>query len=149
MDVNGHFLSLNETNNKYNLQCSFLDHMRIRQSIPGKWRHILTQNNTTTAINLNHQPLNIIINRLFRNVTHLKSNSIYLEYIDKLVHTKSPTCINRWGDQYQIDPNIYGRKYSKHPLILAEKLYYKLFNIASFTAYYHATNGCISERLYI
>ena len=71
----------------------------IRPSIPGKWRQILTQSNTTTAINLNYQPLYIIINKLFRNVTNLKSNYIYWEYIDKLVHTKSPTCINRWENQ--------------------------------------------------
>jgi len=33
--------SQDELNNKYQINCSFIDHLRIRQAISGLWRHIL------------------------------------------------------------------------------------------------------------
>ena len=41
LDSEGNFLSLNDFNIKYNLQCSFIDHLRIRQALPQSWRNII------------------------------------------------------------------------------------------------------------
>jgi len=41
LDSVDNFLSQDELNNKYQINCSFIDHLRIRQAIPGLWRHIL------------------------------------------------------------------------------------------------------------
>ena len=41
LDSFGNFLSQDELNDKYQINCSFIDHLRIRQPIPGSWSHIL------------------------------------------------------------------------------------------------------------
>ena len=41
LDSEGNFLSLNDFNIKYNLQCSFIDHLRIKQALPQSWRNII------------------------------------------------------------------------------------------------------------
>ena len=35
------FISQDELFNKYKINCSFIDYLRIRQALPGLWRHIL------------------------------------------------------------------------------------------------------------
>jgi len=40
LDSFGNFLSQGELNNKYKINRSFINHLRIRQAIPGSWRHI-------------------------------------------------------------------------------------------------------------
>ena len=38
----GTFLTIDELKLNYNISCNFLDHLKIRQSIPGAWREMLS-----------------------------------------------------------------------------------------------------------
>jgi len=41
LDSVGNFMSQDELNNKCQINCTLIDHLRIRQAIPGSYRHIL------------------------------------------------------------------------------------------------------------
>ena len=46
LDNQGEFLTIEAINDKYNIHCTFMDHLRIRQAIPGTWRQIISSNKT-------------------------------------------------------------------------------------------------------
>ena len=43
LDENGNFLTQDQLKVKYNLNCNFLDVLKIRQSIPYSWRNLIRQ----------------------------------------------------------------------------------------------------------
>ena len=110
LDSEGNFLSLNDFNIKHNLQCSFIDHLRIRQALPQSWRNIIYTQKIKKVIE------NMTCNITFmdgktKNFTYCKSNEIYSLIKNQQGINKKPTCIDRWHSQYEIAielwPNIF------------------------------------------
>ena len=109
LDSEGNFLSLNDFNIKYNLQCSFIDHLRIRQVLPQSWRNTIYTQKIKKVIE------NVTCNITFmdgktKNFTYCKSNEIYWLMTNQQGINKQ-NCIDRWHSQYEIAielwPNIF------------------------------------------
>ena len=109
LDSRGDFLSLQDLSDKYMVNCTFMDHMRIRQAIPGAWRQIITSNTSH-----NFRQHNLIAKPIFTqdakgmcDVLSTNTKKLYWLFLNKSFPSKSPTCIGRWESLYEIDPNIW------------------------------------------
>ena len=115
LDSVGNFLSQDKLNNKYQINCTFMDHLRVRQAIPGSWRQTLEfkKINYTEYINAN-RPLYIYNNdntepprsSAFDLLT-TKSKLLYWKFVNIRVSNLPPTCLSRWEKQYTIDHRIW------------------------------------------
>jgi hypothetical protein len=107
LDSRGDFLSLQDLNNKYMVNCTFMDHMRIRQAIPGAWRQIITSNKLLHLRQHIAKPIFIRDAKGTCDVLATNTKKIYWLFLNKYFPNKSPTCIGRWESLYEIDPNIW------------------------------------------
>ena len=107
LDPQGHLLSLDDFNARYNINCSFLDHMRIRQAIPSPWRRYLAITNTHPDINTSSIPFYITDGDRNLNMLKAPSKDIYWICISNLTRNHQPSCIQKWESIYDIDPGIW------------------------------------------
>jgi hypothetical protein len=107
LDSRGDFLSLQDLNNKYMVNCTFMDHMRIRQAIPGAWRQIITSNKSLHLRQHIAKPIFILDAKGTCDVLATNTKKIYWLFLNKYFPNKSPTCIGRWESLYEVDPNIW------------------------------------------
>ena len=107
INTRGEFMKISEINETYNINCTFMDHLRIRQSIPGIWRKILTTEYHTNVSTNNSNALYITYQSRACDIITLKSKCLYWMLIDVLVNGQTPTCITRWNSIYPIDKDIW------------------------------------------
>ncbi len=105
LDETGNFLGQNELETRYNIKCNFIDHLRIRQSIPRTWRNKLLSK-TPEDDNYNTQTSSIYImlnhnKQTLKKIDFLssKTQDLYWSLINNTTK-KSPNCIQRWNEFY-------------------------------------------------
>ena len=96
---NGDFLSHTEIQNKYNVQCNFLNVLQLRQSIPIKWRQLLREENTLCNIT---EECHLTINNTQTDIKTLKCKDYYWMFVEK--NKQRPTCLEKWSEFY---PEMY------------------------------------------
>jgi hypothetical protein len=108
LNTDKQFLTCEELNSKYSLNCNFMEHLRIRQAIPLLWRSILssTTNETLGDPDTKHR-LYITVNSKDLDIIQTPSNVIYWLLIHKKTHKQSPTCIQRWENIFHIDSDLW------------------------------------------
>ena len=108
LDSEGNFLSCDDLNTKYGVKCSFIEHLRIRQAIPYKWRKIIsiTDKSNKKPISSN-SGIYVKIKNKIENFLQIDSRKIYWLLIDQQTHNHIPTCVKRWEDLYEIDTSIW------------------------------------------
>lgn len=89
--ANSIFLSHSELNEKYELNCSFLECLQIRQSIPLAWRQML------------RNPVQNVEPMTNFNIFSLSSKSVYWTLMEK-THKCKPSCIDKWMAEFNVDP---------------------------------------------
>ena len=109
LDNEGNFLSLDDLNMKYQVNCNFIQHMRIRQAIPHSWRLLISARKTTT----NKTKLNIYINKADRTIDFLnsKTKDIYWLLVDGTTKLTTLNCVKRWHEIYNIDSDIWNNMF--------------------------------------
>jgi hypothetical protein len=98
------FLTREDLLNKYNIKCSFMDHLRIRQALPGRWRKLIVSNNNTITNNV--QPVRIQNRGNAHDLQRTTSQFFYQTLINMGISTK-PNCIKRWENIYDINSDIW------------------------------------------
>ena len=97
----GQFLSQNEINELYEINCNFLNALQIRQCIPLNWR-VAIQNSNIDRIKKEERNLPaLIINGKRYILQKVKTNILYWAYVKK--KARRPSCIQRWYENY---PNL-------------------------------------------
>ena len=97
VDKQGNFLSHTQLNEKYSIQCNFLEVLDIRQNIPREWKEIIQSKGQTK-----HYEHMILLKDQFDIYTplqHITCNSVYWSIVMKKL-TQS-ACIPRWIDEYE------------------------------------------------
>ena len=107
LDSRGEFLTLQDLNNKYMVNCTFMDHMRIRQAIPGSWRQIITSDKAYHFRQYITKPIFTLDAKGTCDVLSISTKILYWLFPNTSFPNKSPTCIGRWGSLHDIDPNIW------------------------------------------
>jgi len=118
------FLSQEEIQNKYNIKCSFMEHMRIRQALPGNWRKKIHFNITTVNTPNNH-PVHIYNGEDSYDLQRANSKYFYHVLI-KMGKYAKPNCITRWENIYEIDPVIWPSLF-KAPFLSCRETYLQSF----------------------
>jgi hypothetical protein len=107
LDTQGEFLNLDALNEKYKVNCTFMDHLRIRQAIPGIWRQTITLHQTFRHLDEEHRPFYIINSEKSCNILTSSTKIFYWKFVNKNIHDVKPTCLSRWSNSYEIDPTIW------------------------------------------
>jgi hypothetical protein len=97
---NNDFLSHNEIQQKYDLQCNFLSVLQVRQSIPLIWRNEIT----STSGNVNVNIIKGCVLHVNNDITPLhimSSKNVYWVFIEKF--KRVPTCVQSWNEHYNIN----------------------------------------------
>ncbi len=107
-DDQGMFLSYSEINQKFNLECNFLDVLPIRQSIPSRWREVI-YNVTKCLIDTNVIYCN---NGKIQCISKTTCKDVYWNFVTK--RRRVPRCCETWAEDYlnfekaeNIWPNIF------------------------------------------
>jgi hypothetical protein len=142
LNTDKQFLTCEELNSKYSLNCNFMEHLRIRQAIPLLWRSILssTTNETVGDPDTKHR-LYITVNSKDLDIIQTPSNVIYWLLIHKKTNINNHQHAFKDGRIYFIWTVIFGLYYLKHLLSLAGQPTFSHFNIGSYIAFYHVMNG--------
>ncbi len=92
----GTFMNETELRNVYGINCSFLNVLQIRDSIPKEWKDIL-YSQKYTGRKLDYCKDLYICNKMY-NIEIMKTNVIYNHFIKSKCRT--PTCIVKWTEVY-------------------------------------------------
>ena len=101
LDENNNFLNQKQIEDKYHIQCNFLEVLSIRQSIPLEWRRILTQA-VDRYIPQKNLSIYITRNQKFIEIIKLKTNEIYwqLQKNNNSKQKSSAKCMAKWNMQF-------------------------------------------------
>jgi len=95
LNENGDFLSHDNIRDKYNIECSFLEMLQLRQSIPLQWRALLKHCQKDKM-----EPEGILNkDGKVKSLKNLSSKEIYWELIT-LKKTSIPKCIIKWHETF-------------------------------------------------
>ncbi len=107
-DDQGMFLSYSEINQKFNLECNFLEVLQIRQSIPSRWREVI-YDVTKCLIDTNVIYCN---NGKIQCISKTTCKDVYWNFVTK--RRRVPRCCEKWAEDYpnfkkaeNIWPNIF------------------------------------------
>ncbi len=122
------FRNNSEINQKFNLECNFLDVLQIRQCIPSRWREVI-YDVIKYLIDTN---VFYCINGKIQCISKTTCKDVYWNFVTK--RRRVPKCCEKWAENYpnfkkveNIYPNIF--KLSLTPL---ERLNCKIFNTELF-----------------
>ena len=99
LDKNNDFLSSAKLNEKYNLNCNFLQSLQIRKSLPYNWRQTLT-NESKPYIPIEH-PYRIKYKNYNINMPEAKSINCYWSLMKDI--TRPPSAIAKWEEVFKED----------------------------------------------
>jgi hypothetical protein len=120
----GNFMDHTEINSKFNINWTFLDLLKVRLTIPNKWKNILMSNQQE---NLEED---LIYNKL-HNLKTLKSKDLYVMLIETEHDCSSiPNSQLYWQNRYKIDDDtmklVYTLPYRVSKLTILQSLQYKI-----------------------
>jgi hypothetical protein len=105
LDANNDFKSANDLNRTFGTNLTFLDMLRVRLTLPQKWKQILSGEMEEVKID------EVLYNRL-NSIKTLKTKTIYWEILSKHHDCSSPTNIHiNWMNYYNIDESTMKNYY--------------------------------------
>lgn len=95
LDKNGNFLCHQKIRTTFNISCNFLNILQLRQSIPLKWRSIISNSNDKVA-NITNNKILVKINNSVFPCYKLKCKEIYWHLINQTCHL--PASKKKWSE---------------------------------------------------
>ena len=105
LDENGNFLSMDELNTKYDINCNFILVLQVRQSIPYQWRQKLKNFTSENTSGTTQDLCQIKIRNRLIDIRYVCNREIYWSLIDQI--NKKPACIKKWTEEYQLNDDIW------------------------------------------
>jgi hypothetical protein len=120
----GNFMDHTEINRKFDINWTFLDLLKVRLTIPNKWKNILMSNQQENLED------DLIYNKL-HNLKTLKSKDLYVLVIETEHYCNSiPNSQLYWQNKYKIDDEtmklVYTLPYRVSKLTILQSLQYKI-----------------------
>ncbi len=135
------FLTHKEIQIKYNIETTFLAKMKIQDSLPKKWKHILKQCTYTAPIsNIKNS---IHINKSKKELEQIKCKDIYWHLINDIQH-RPKAIITSWENVYsnfKNKGNIFWNTIFKMPFITTRDTSIQSFQYKFYIEHYPAMNG--------
>ena len=95
LNKQGSFMSHTDISAKYNVKCTFLSILQIRQSIPLKWRSMLWELNNNDNLQIEKEFF-LLKEDVVKPLRYSRCNDLY--WI--CVYKKGKACIKKWYDIY-------------------------------------------------
>ena len=117
LDDSGLFLSHVDINEKYDLNCNFLDVLQIRQSLPYKWRQTLSA--VTPRVTCGEQRCcAVIVRDKVTDIECVKNNDIYWLYVNK--KETEPAGVRKWNQVFHIENKTWEKIYKLPYIVTTE-----------------------------
>ena len=94
LDNENNFLSANQLNERYNLNCNFLKSLQIRQALPYSWRNILKENGANREIE-EHRTYWVKYKNFEKDICQVKSVHCYWSLMKEI--TRPPSAVAKWN----------------------------------------------------
>ena len=128
IDANGKVLSINNLNDKFNINLTLLKYNALLCSIPKKWKEILRNNSTCsdqhTSENIENIPKLEVGNKM-KLITKITSKELYLLLNREKI--EPPTSINVWANIYPFFENLDWSKIYTLPYAITTEPYLQSF----------------------
>ena len=119
LNRNGDFLSHKEIQEKFHVQCNFLNILQLRQSIPFKWRSLLRNENVPVQFS---EECCLILGNNMIDVKTLKCKDFYWRFVQS--KKRIPTCIVKWSERFtpmlEDDGTLWKRLF-KQPFLITKE----------------------------
>ena len=111
-DEHGNFLSVLDIRDKYGIQCNFLNILQLRQSLPGEWRRVLSENHNCLV--KGNEEILLNCNAICKPVSKCETKLYYSIFVKNKQHP--PPCIEKWktvfaGISHNEWPDIFTRAF--------------------------------------
>ena len=103
LNENSEFLTADQIENKFGIECNFLKALQIKQAIPSSWRKKIKKVRTVLKYNC----LQIFVEQKvkFINIENISSQMFYWILMGNLL--KTPSCIKKWQSQLQTEGLVW------------------------------------------
>ncbi len=105
LDNNGGILNEICINEKFNVNCNFMNVLQLRQSIPIEWRRVLYDSKESKI----YDECTVCINNMLLPLYKIYNKDIYQKFVSQ--RKKTPSCIAKWTIEYPdfetADPDLW------------------------------------------
>ncbi len=94
LDPKNQFLDHSALSAKYDMNCTFLDILSLRQCIPNAWKQVISQN----SLNVMSDSLMVSIENRKKPIEKIKCSHFYWHIVNGQYHI--PTALNTWSEKF-------------------------------------------------